>query len=105
MSPNNAADVADGSNATDPFNASADQCPLRSESDQNDASQRMTSCAISDHFSLSRGLNSAHVHGTHVPVEEPFAASIADMTGTASIVERRRKLQGLALRGVVIDPE
>ena len=40
-----------------------------------------------------------------MPVEEPFAASIADMTGTASIVERRRKLQGLALRGVVIDPE
>ena len=27
------------------------------------------------------------------------------MTGTASIVERRRKLQGLALRGVVINPE
>ena len=65
----------------------------------------MTRCAISDHFSLSKGLNSAHFHGTHLPVEEPFAASIADMTGTASIVERRRKLQGLALRGVVIDPE
>jgi hypothetical protein len=25
------------------------------------------------------GLNSTHIHGTHVPVEEPSTASIADV--------------------------
>ena len=29
--------------------------------------------------SESWGLNSAHIHGTHVPVEEPSTASIADV--------------------------
>lgn len=32
------------------------------------------------HCSLSNGISSAHIHGTHVPVEEPFTASIADVT-------------------------
>jgi hypothetical protein len=27
------------------------------------------------------GLNSTHFHGTHVPVEEPSTASIADISG------------------------
>jgi hypothetical protein len=31
--------------------------------------------------SESWGLNSAHFHGTHVPVEEPSTASKADMCG------------------------
>src|SRR5262249_37500518 len=31
--------------------------------------------------SKSWGLNSTHLHGTHVPVEEPSTASIADMCG------------------------
>jgi hypothetical protein len=32
-----------------------------------------------------RGLNSTHIHGTHVPVEEPFTASIADIPRTIRI--------------------
>ena len=39
--------------------------------------------------SESWGLNSAHLHGTHVPVEEPSTASIADIRlsqlGTSSV--------------------
>jgi hypothetical protein len=31
--------------------------------------------------SESWGLNSAHFHGTHVPVEEPSTASKADIRG------------------------
>jgi hypothetical protein len=33
--------------------------------------------------SKSWGLNSTHLHGTHVPVEEPSTASIADMGSAA----------------------
>jgi hypothetical protein len=34
---------------------------------------------------LNRGsLNSAHIHGTHVPVEEPSTASIPDSCAAAS---------------------
>src|SRR5262249_21370708 len=33
--------------------------------------------------SKSWGLNSTHLHGTHVPVQEPSTASIADMCGAA----------------------
>jgi len=39
----------------------------------------MTRCAISDHRVLGEGFDSAHIHGTHVPVEEPSTASQADM--------------------------
>src|SRR5262245_25864894 len=36
--------------------------------------------------SKSWGLNSTHLHGTHVPVQEPSTASIADMCGAAAHV-------------------
>jgi hypothetical protein len=37
----------------------------------------LTACMIGS--SESWGLNSAHFHGTHVPVEEPSTASKADI--------------------------
>src|SRR5262245_2912429 len=36
--------------------------------------------------SKSWGLNSTHLHGTHVPVQEPSTASKADMCGAAAHV-------------------
>src|SRR5215831_18912172 len=39
--------------------------------------------------SKSWGLNSTHLHGTHVPVEEPSTASIADMCGATCDVRYR----------------
>jgi hypothetical protein len=39
----------------------------------------MTRCAIRDHKSLSDGFDRTHIHGTHVPVEEPSTGSIPDI--------------------------
>ena len=45
------------------------------------AARRMQQSANKRHCSLSRGFDSTlHIHGTHVPVEEPFTASEADIT-------------------------
>src|SRR5215813_889338 len=41
----------------------------------------LTACMFGS--SKSWGLNSTHLHGTHVPVQEPSTASIADMCGAA----------------------
>jgi hypothetical protein len=37
-----------------------------------------------------RGLNSTHIRGTHVPVEEPSTASISDIVGRPQLINDDR---------------
>src|SRR5450759_5264348 len=42
------------------------------------------------------GLNSPHIHGTHVPVEEPSTASLADIREMTCVKKERPPRGGLS---------
>ena len=52
--------------------------------------------AINDHRSLSEGFDRNHIHGTGVPMEEPFTASEADM-------RRRQRDTSAGFHAVLLD--
>jgi hypothetical protein len=51
-----------------------------SNSDHSRHECELTLSAINDHRSHCKGFDRTHIHCTHVPLEEPSTASIADIS-------------------------